>query len=52
METVTVAASRGSVLSLSEMELLVGSAIVVAVLAWMVFARVRRARAPNRTSKQ
>jgi hypothetical protein len=30
--------------SLSEMELLVGSAMVVVVLAWMVLARMRRDR--------
>jgi hypothetical protein len=30
--------------SLSEMELLVGSAMVVVVLAWMVFSRMRRDR--------
>jgi hypothetical protein len=30
--------------SLSEMELLVGSAMVVVVLAWMVISRMRRDR--------
>ena len=44
METVTVAATRSSAFSLSEMEMLVGSAIVIVVLAWMVFARLRRDR--------
>ena len=44
METITVAASRSSVFSLTEMEMLVGSAIVIAVLAWMVLSRVRRDR--------
>ena len=44
METITVAASRNSALSLSEMELLVGSAIVVVVLVSMLLARVLRAR--------
>ena len=44
METITVAASRPSAFSLSEMELLVGSAIVIVVLAWMVLARIRRDR--------
>jgi hypothetical protein len=44
VETVTVAASRGSALSLSEMEMLVGSAVVVALLVWMVLARIRRVR--------
>jgi len=46
VETITVAASRSSVFSLSEMEMLVGSAIVIAVLAWMVLSRVRRVRNP------
>jgi hypothetical protein len=44
VETITVAASRSSAFSLSEMEMLVGSAVVIAVLAWMVLARVRRDR--------
>lgn len=44
METITVAASRSSALSLSEMEMLVGSAVVAALLVWMVLARIRRVR--------
>ena len=45
METITVTASRSSsMFSLSEMELLVGSAMVVVVLAWMVLSRMRRDR--------
>ena len=44
METVVVAASRSSQFSLSEMEMLVGSAIVVAALLWMVLSRSRRGR--------
>ena len=44
MVTITVAASRSHAFPLSEMEMLVGSAIVVAVLAWMVLTRIRRAR--------
>jgi Tfp pilus assembly protein FimT len=36
METVTIASTRG--FTLSEMEILVGAAIVIAVLAWMVFS--------------
>jgi len=44
VETITVAAHRSSVFSMSDMEILVGSAIVIAVLAWMVLARVRRNR--------
>jgi len=44
VETITVAAARPSAFSLSETELLVGSAIVIVVLAWMVLARIRRDR--------
>ena len=44
METITVAAARSSEFSLSEMEMLVGSAIVIAVVVWMLLARVRRDR--------
>jgi len=39
-----VAASRSTQFSLSEMEMLVGSAIVVAALVWMVLSRARRGR--------
>ena len=42
METVVVTASRTSAFNLSEMEILVGSVIVIALLAWMVLARGRR----------
>ena len=41
MPTVTVVAERSAALSLSEMELLVGSVIVLAALAWSVFATLR-----------
>jgi hypothetical protein len=44
MQTVTVMATRSSALSLSEMEMLVGSAIVIGALVWMVLARMRRDR--------
>jgi hypothetical protein len=44
VETVVVAASRGAEFSLSEMEMLVGSAIVLAVLVWMALSRSRRGR--------
>jgi hypothetical protein len=45
VETITITASRGSsMISLSEMELLVGSAMVVVVLAWMVLTHIRRDR--------
>jgi hypothetical protein len=43
VETVVVTASRTSAMNLSEMEVLVGSVIVVALLAWMVLSRARRA---------
>jgi hypothetical protein len=42
METVTVAATRGY--SLSEMEILVGSAVVLAVLVWTVLSSVKHFR--------
>lgn len=42
METVTIAATRGY--TLSEMELLVGSAVVLAVLAWTVISSVKHLR--------
>ena len=42
METVTVAASRG--FSVADMEMLVGSAVVVAVLAWMIFTKMKQLR--------
>ena len=42
METVTVAATRG--FTLSEMEILVGSVIVVAMLAWTVLSSVKHFR--------
>ena len=44
MDTITVVASRPSTFSLSEMETLVGSALVVLVIAWTLFTRVRRQR--------
>ena len=42
METVTVAASRG--FTLSEMEILVGSAVVLAIVIWTVFSSVKHFR--------
>jgi hypothetical protein len=42
METVTVAASRG--FELSAAEVLIGSVIVIAVLAWVVFSGLRHFR--------
>ena len=44
METITIAASRGSALSLSEAEMLMGSALVIGLLAWMLLSRLRRDR--------
>ena len=44
MQIVTVSAERSSAFSMSDMGILVGSALVIAVLAWMVLARVRRIR--------
>ena len=46
VETITIAASRSSAFSLSEMELMVASGVVLVLLAWMVLARARRDRAP------
>jgi hypothetical protein len=40
VETVTVVASRQS--GLSEMEMVIGSALVIALLAWAVLSRMRR----------
>ena len=47
METITVAASRSSAFSLSEMEMLLGSALVLGLLVWMLLARLRRDRQPH-----
>ena len=47
VETITIAAARGSAFSLSEMELLLASGVVVALLAWLVLARVRRDRSSS-----
>ena len=44
LETITIAASRSGTLSLSEMELLVASAVVVGLVVWMLIARLRRDR--------
>jgi hypothetical protein len=41
MPTVTVVAAKVPALSLSEMELLIGSVIVLALLAWRVFSTLR-----------
>jgi hypothetical protein len=44
VETITIVASRSSAFTLSEMELLVASAVVLALLAWVVLARMRHDR--------
>jgi hypothetical protein len=40
--TITVTAARSGAFGLSEMEMMIGSAVLVALLAWAVLARVRR----------
>ena len=42
METVTIAASRG--FTVADMEMLVGSVVIVAALAWMLFSKMRHLR--------
>jgi len=42
METVTIVAARG--LSVSDMEMLVGTAIIVAVLGWMFLSKIKHLR--------
>jgi hypothetical protein len=42
METITVASSRG--FALSDMEILIGSAIVIAAIAWMVLSGLKHFR--------
>lgn len=44
MQTITVVASRSGGFGLTEMELLVGSALVIALVAWTVLSRVRHFR--------
>ena len=44
METITVVASRHSGFGLTDMEMLVGSALVIALLAWTVLSRMRQFR--------
>ena len=43
MQTITVVASRSG-FGLTEMEMLLGSAVVIAVVAWTVFSRVKHFR--------
>ncbi|HWZ63994.1 MAG TPA: hypothetical protein VNX02_13305 [Steroidobacteraceae bacterium] len=47
METVTVFASRQPSLGLSEAEILIGSALVVALLAWTVLRHLRGRQQPH-----
>ena len=42
METVTIATSRG--FSVTDMEMLVGSAVIIAALAWMLFSKMKHLR--------
>ena len=44
MQTITVVASRSHGFGLSEMEMLIGSALVIALLAWTVLSRVKHFR--------
>jgi hypothetical protein len=43
MQTITVVASRSG-FGLTEMELLIGSALVIALIVWTVLSRVRHSR--------
>jgi hypothetical protein len=49
METITVEASRG--FSVSDMEVLIGGAVVIAAVAWMVLSKMKqlRGRTPSLT---
>jgi hypothetical protein len=49
METVTIASTRG--FSMSEMEILVGSAVVIAILAWTVLSSVKHFRSRQLPTK-
>jgi hypothetical protein len=42
MDTVTIAASRG--FTAGDMEMLVGSAVIVAALAWVLFTKMKHLR--------
>ena len=44
METITVVASRSGGFGLTEVEMLIGSALVIALVAWTVLSRVRHFR--------
>jgi hypothetical protein len=47
VETVTVVASRHGSLGLSEAEILIGSALLVALLAWTVLRHLRGRQQPH-----
>jgi hypothetical protein len=44
MQTITIVASRGGGFYLTDAEMLIGSAIVIALIAWAVLSRVRHFR--------
>ena len=44
METITVVASRSGGFGLTEVEMLIGSAVLIALVAWTVLSRVRHFR--------
>ncbi|HUL46634.1 MAG TPA: hypothetical protein VLV25_06020 [Steroidobacteraceae bacterium] len=44
MQTITVVASRTGGFGLTETEMLIGSAIVIALVAWTVLSRVKHFR--------
>jgi hypothetical protein len=44
VQTITVMASRSSGFGLSNMEMLIGSTLLIALLAWTVLSRVRHSR--------
>lgn len=46
METVTIAASRG--FTVADMEVLVGSTIIVAAVAWMLLIKMKHLRGRHR----
>jgi hypothetical protein len=49
METVTVAASRG--FTVGDMEMLVGSAVIIAAVAWMLFSKMKHLRERHEESR-
>lgn len=42
METITIATSRG--FTVADMEMLMGSTVIIAALAWMVLSKVKHLR--------